>query len=61
MAAKKATDPQAQPEPIRVLVPFAYARTASGVVVQLARGDVVDTAKFDEGSMGHLRSIGFIG
>ena len=44
-----------------VLVPFAYAQAKSGEVVQLRRGDVIESGRFDEGSLEHLRGIEFIG
>lgn len=44
-----------------VLVPFAYAQAKSGEVVQLVKGDVIDSDRFKDSSLEHLRSIGFIG
>ena len=44
-----------------VTTPFAYAKAKDGQVVQLVRGDVIDADRYEEGSLEHLRSIGFIG
>lgn len=44
-----------------VLVPFAYATARNGEVVQLVKGDVVISDRFTQGSLDHLRGIGFIG
>lgn len=44
-----------------VLSQFAYATAKSGEVVQLVKGDVVDTDRFTKESLEHLRSIDFIG
>lgn len=43
-----------------VLVPFAYAATRDGEVVQLRKGDII-TDRFTDVSLDHLRSIGFVG
>jgi hypothetical protein len=56
MAAKKD-----EPKALVVSVPFAYATAKSGEVVQHVRGDVLDPAQYDEKSLEHLRSIGFLG
>lgn len=61
VSAKK---PEAVPavKPAEVVrVPFAYATAKSGEVVQLRRGDVIDADRFVEGSLEHLRGIGFVG
>lgn len=59
MAAKKSDGDGRASE--RVLSTFAYATTKSGEVVQLVKGDVIDPDRFDDDSIEHLRSIGFIG
>lgn len=39
---------------------FAYAHAKSGEVVQLRMGDVVDPTQYQEHSIDHLVSIGFL-
>ncbi len=54
-AAKKESAPEV------VLTQFAYATGKSGEVVQLVKGDVVDSELFTPESLDHLPSIGFVG
>ena len=45
---------------LTVAVPFAYATTTAGESRQLVRGDQVDPKGFEQASIDHLRSIGFL-
>lgn len=55
--AKKSDEPAGE----AVLVPFAYPTAKNGEVVQLVKGDTIDTGRFTRESLEHLRSLGFIG
>lgn len=60
--AKKAeAKPKAEPKPDVVLVQFAYAAARDGEVVQLVKGNTVNTDRFRPESIEHLRSMGFVG
>lgn len=60
MAAAKTKKDEPQAAEV-VLVPFAYAKSKSGEVVQLRKGDVITDGRFAEESLEHLRGIEFIG
>lgn len=61
MAAKPSVGKPAAKRAEVVLVPFAYATAKNGEVVRLVRHDVVIADRFTDESLGHLRSIGFVG
>jgi hypothetical protein len=63
MAAAKKPEPKPKQEkPAEVvLAQFAYATAKDGEVVQLVKGNAVDSDRYTEKSLGHLRSLGFIG
>jgi len=53
--------PDAEPSGnLTVTVPFAYAHAVSGEMRQLVRGDVINPDQFQQESVDHLRSIGFL-
>lgn len=62
MVSAKKPDSKPEPKPVDVvLVPFAYAAAKDGEVVQLVKGNTVNTDRFRPESIEHLRSMGFVG
>lgn len=61
-ARKQSSDKSdAKQAPLEVLTPLAYATKLDGEVVQLRKGDVIESEKFTKESIDHLVSIGFVG